>query len=158
MKIITGETAINDHFKMISDKRKEEIKYMLNIASSVNMPLRTINEPALKWEGKASSKRVIISFFTDPVFIERVTKRNHDFIFQIEFVKEGKSLILSGNWRGDEELDWRGSKVALSENEKMLVNLLLNASEGKGPFYFIDEFAKTCAADNGYMNFFRAID
>jgi len=151
-------TATNDYFKSISDKRKEEVRNLLDSSNPVNIILKNIYDPLISYKGVVSGKKVIISIFDDVNSIEKVTGRTHSYMLQIEFEKEGKSLIIGANFRGDEDTDWKGDKIGLSKSEKILVNMLLNASEGKAPFFFTDQFTKDCAAANGFVKFFEAIN
>jgi hypothetical protein len=164
MNIICGQSKIDSYFNQVAEEQKIEINNMLNKASSMNIDLSHCFESVETWTGKILNQKIKVNFIVNPESVKKITKtassedKSVDYIMQIIFLKENKSIILGRTFRGDEEKDWIGRYVPLTTLGKICVGLILDAAEGNIPFYFSDSLGKEVAGTKGLINVFTAIN
>jgi len=110
-----------------------------------------------------TNRKVRLTMFDDERALDIFNKKYNksaDAILQLWDVKSHKSLILLINIREDADVNWRGEKLPLSKQEKVLTSWLLDTSDGitGHPFYVVDDVVKSVADKNLYTNVFSVLN
>jgi hypothetical protein len=159
-RIIGGEEAVNSYFNDLSNRMSNEWNQLENQLSPVNMDLSIIAEPALDTTVvTASRKKVHLTVFTDPKFIDTVAgkSRPNTYLYQISMSKG--SIILVLDKHPNRSKNWNDKVLPLTEAEQALTSWLLNCSDGRAPlFYPTDDIVKSVASKNRMSNVFSVLD
>jgi hypothetical protein len=158
--IIGGTEAVENYFNGLSNRMTEEWNRLESQLSPVNMDLSIIAEPTLSTTVvTASRKKVHLTVFTDPEFINTVAgkPRPNTYLYQISMSKG--SIILCLDKHPNRSTNWNDEILPLTEAEQALTSWLLNCSDGLTPlFYPTDDIVKSVASKNQMSNVFRVLD
>jgi len=131
--------------------------YNLDLSNSFDSILDTT------YKSFQTNRKVRLTMFDDERALDIFNKKYNksaDAILQLWDVKSHKSLILLINIREDADVNWRGEKLPLSKQEKVLTSWLLDTSDGitGHPFYVVDDVVKSVADKNLYTNVFSVLN
>ena len=131
--------------------------YNLDLSNSFDSILDTT------YKSFQTNRKVRLTMFDDERALDIFNKKYNksaDTILQLWDVKSYKSLILLINIREDADVNWRGEKLPLSKQEKVLTSWLLDTSDGitGHPFYVVDDVVKSVADKNLYTNVFSVLN
>lgn len=143
----------SNRMNQTAETRKDEWDYAFGLMSPLNIDLATIVMPAYEFRFKLDCRKFKFAIFTHPQiinFASRVGRLNNS-IFQL--FCGNKSLIIGVKFHPMCDRMWDEKKIELSDWEKTLTSMALNAQEGDGPFFVAMDVLHSIAKQDKSKNF-----
>ena len=136
-----------------AEKRKDEWDYAFGLMSPLNIDLATIAMPAYESKFKLDGRKFKFAIYTHPRIINFASKagRLNNSVFQL--FCGNKSLIIGVKFHPMCDRKWDETKIHLSDWEKTLTSMALNAQEGDRPFFVALDILYSIAQQDKSKNF-----
>jgi hypothetical protein len=165
VKSFNNDDEFNSYVNGLRNEVKTQWNQTLEIMSGFNVDLSNSFDTILDTTYKSlqTNRKVRLTMFDDENAIDIFNKKYNksaDVILQLWDVKTYKSLILLLNIREDADVNWRGDRLPLSKQEKVLTSWMLDTSDGitGHPFYVVDDVVKSVADKNLFSNVYSVLD
>ena len=165
VKSFNNDEEFDSYINGLRDKVQTEWNQTLEIMSGFNVDLSNAFDTILDttYKSTQTNRKVRLTMFDDENTIDLFNKKyskSADAILQLWDVKTYKSLILLVNLREDADVNWRGDRLPLSKQEKVLTSWMLDTSYGISghPFYVVDNVVKSVADKNSFSNVFSVLN
>ena len=160
-----NDEDFNSYLNDVGNRVQQEWKQTLDFMNKINLDLSLSFTPILdtKYKSYQTNREVRLVMFDDENLVEMFNKKYNksaEIILQLWDTKGKKSLILLLNIREDVDVNWRGDRLPLTKQEKVLTSWLLDTSEGISsyPYYVVDDVVKSVADKNLFTNVFSVLN
>lgn len=160
---IESEQDLRDYFQGINDQITDQWNSLFECMSPMNVDLTfcsTLNPVLFDGKLKVRGKDIRLVMINDQNLVNSVTKSTNQFDALFQIFKGNKSTILAVTYRKDADKDWSGTSYNIDEKERLLISMMLDASEGviPGAFYFIKDIVYEYAEKYKSSNIVRILD
>lgn len=165
VKSFNNDDDFNSYMSSLGNEIQNQWNQTLDAMNGFNVDLSNAFDTILDTTYKSfqTNRKVRLTMFDDENAIDFFNKKYNksaDAILQLWDVKTYKSLILLVNIREDADVNWRGDRLPLSKQEKVLTSWMLDTSEGISghPFYVVDDVVKSVADKNLFSKVFSVLN
>jgi len=158
---INSDQELKDYFNSINSQIEKEWEHSLSVMKfNVDLTICTEGKPFFDGSITSRNKKLRLVMINNRNLIDSVTKSKNKYNALLQIFYKHNSIILAINYRPDAHLDWADKSYNITEPERLLISMMLDASEGVNnfPFYFIKDLVYSYAEKYKSSNIVRILD